>query len=423
MPFVSAVFLAVSLGVLSGWALERRKFWPWPIVDAAVEAAKSLRQFGAIIPHGRRMLAPAQASRERFTIHDASRMHGGYYAFAGWDDAAQSYGAWLYDASGRLLHRWPLRYSRLDTAEVRAKDDSPHGFVVLRDGSVVANFDDRHLMGRFDGCGAPVWKRAGVFHHQISQAEDGSLWSWRGDDVTAYGHYQYLENFDAETGAKIREVGLIEDILRSDPQASILLGVRQGFRFQKLDSEPEERWAYDLFHPNDVEVLSTALAPKFPMFSAGDLLVSIRVINLVAVLDGVDFHFKWWSHGPWIGQHDADFTEDGLISVFDNNTERDLSEIVRMDPATRAVKALPSVPDSVFRSRYMGVHQYLPDGNVLIVVPGEGRALERSPAGRKVMEFNNVPTPGSRFNDHIENGVWLPDGYFTALPTCGGRTS
>ena len=70
----------------------------------------------------------------------------------------------------------------------------------------------------------------------------------------------------------------------------------------------------------------------------------------------------------------------------------------------------------------MGVHQYLPNGNVLIVAPGEGRALERSPSGELVMEFNNVPAKGPKFNDHVENGVWLPDGYFAALPACERRT-
>ena len=36
--------------------------------------------------------------------------------------------------------------------------------------------------------------------------------------------------------------------------------------------------------------------------------------------------------------------------------------------------------------------------------------------------FINVPTEGSEFNDHVENGVWLPEGYFTALPACERRT-
>ena len=423
LPIVCAIFLAGVLGAAFGVALAKRQFWPWPQIDEMLEAARSFREFGAIVPDGRRMRAPEQASRARFAVHDRARMQGGYYAFAGWDDAGAGYAAWLYDASGKPLHRWMLDYRLLDPRGMpEGEDGAPHGFVVLPDGSVVVNFDKGFAMGRFDACGKVVWKRDGVFHHLISQAEDGNLWSWRGDGTTAYGHYQYMEKLDVATGAEIRRIGLIEDVLPADAQAAVLLGVEPDAEFRKLDGVSESRRAVDLFHPNDVEELGSALAPKFPMFAAGDLLVSIRRMNLVAVLDGTDLRFKWWSHGPWIGQHDPDFTEDGFISVFDNNTDRGPSAIIRMNPATRAVSELPAATDAAWSSPYMGVHQYLPNGNVLIVAPGEGRAIERSPAGDLVMEFNNIPTQGSEFNDHVENGVWLPDGYFPTLPACSRRS-
>ena len=194
------------------------------------------------------------------------------------------------------------------------------------------------------------------------------------------------------------------------------------FKFEKFEKEPDRRWLHDLFHANDLEVLSAELAPKFPMFAAGDLLVSFRRINLVAVLDGQDYRVKWWSHGPWISQHDPDFTADGLISVYNNNTDRGPSNIQRINPATREVSVLPAAAGAGWTSRFMGLHQYLPNGNVFIVSPGEGRAFERSPAGELVMEFNNVAAPGSKFNDHVENGVWLPDGFFRALPACKGTS-
>jgi hypothetical protein len=286
---------------------------------------------------------------------------------------------------------------------------------------VIADFDRRRSMGRLDACGNPVWRKEGAYHHLISRAGDGSYWVWRGDDATAYGNYQYLENFDGATGAKIREIGLIEDILKKDPNAPLVLGLRPDQPFEKFTHEPS-RSEEDLFHPNDVEALDAELAPRFPMFAAGDLLVSIRRMNLVAIIDGTSHRFKWWAHGPWLGQHDPDFTADGFISVYNNNTGRRGSEIVLIDPATHAAVELPVAPGAEFNSAFMGQHQHLPNGNVLIVSPGEGRVLERSPEGRLVMEFNNVAKPGSKFNDHVENGVWLPDNYFTALPSCKGES-
>jgi hypothetical protein len=423
LPIVSAIFLAGVLGAAFGVALVKLQLWPWPLIDQMLEAARSIREFGAVIPSGRRMKAPEHASRERFTVHDSARMQGGYYAFAGWDDASGRYAAWLYDPSGKPLHHWVLDYRLLDEdGPLGDEDDAPHGFVVLPDGSIVVNFDKGFAMGRFDACGQPVWKRDGVFHHLISQAEDGNLWSWAGDDTSAYGHYQYMEKFDVATGARIRRIGLIEDVLGADSRAEVLLGLEPDAEFRKRDGTSASRKSSDLFHPNDVEELGSGLAPRFPMFAPGDLLISIRRMNLVAVLDGSNYRFKWWSHGPWISQHDPDFTPDGFISVYDNNTDRGRSAIIRIDPATREVSELPAAANATWSSPYMGVHQYLPNGNVLIVAPGEGRAFERSPSGELVVEFNNVPTKGSKFNDHVENGVWLPDGYFAALPACERRT-
>lgn len=422
IPLVSAIFLAAALGAMAGWALERFKFWPWPVVDSVTEAAQSMVEFGDIVPSGRRMKAPAQAARVRFKIHDPARMQGGYYAIAGWDDGRRHYAAWLYDAEGRMRHTWPIVYDSIDASSPVDSDDSPHGFAVLPDGSIIANFDSGQVMARFDACGKPLWKKDGVFHHLISRAEDGSFWSWRGDDNTAYGHFQYLVNFDGETGATLREIGLIEDVLGDDPAAAILLGVRLDREFRKFDKEPDKRWIDDLFHPNDVEELGPGLAPLFPMFAAGDLLISIRRMNLVAVVDGQEHHLKWWSHGPWISQHDADFTADGSISVYNNNTDRGTSEIVRMDPTTREVTQLPSAANAGWYSPFMGRHQYLPNGNVLIVAPGEGRVIERSATGELVIEFNNLPAEGSAFNDHVENGIWLPGDFFEALPSCASES-
>jgi arylsulfotransferase ASST len=113
-------------------------------------------------------------------------------------------------------------------------------------------------------------------------------------------------------------------------------------------------------------------------FEAGDLLISLRTIDLVAVVDPDDYRVKWWSNGPWIGQHDPDFASDGTISVY-NNTGR---------------------------------------GRVLIAVPGEGRAIEVSADGRLLMEFNNLSRAGTSYNEYIEEARWVASDYFPAVPSC-----
>ncbi len=272
-------------------------------------------------------------------------------------------------------------------------------------------------MARLDACGKPKWVKDGIYHHAMSEAEDGSYWIWRGDG-TAYGHYNYLVNFNAETGNTIRELALIEDIFESTEMSTVIFGTRPDYPYQRFDRDPADKSAVDLFHPNDVEAQSSELAPMFPMFETGDLLLSFRNLNLVAVVDPDNGHVKWWNHGPWIGQHDPDFTTDGKISVYNNNTGRGRSEIIIVDPLTREVTNKLFHGDVSFRSEYMGKHQYLPNHNVLIVVPGEGRVLEVTEDGRKVMEFNNISVRSPSYNEHVDNGVWVPPDYFQAMPDC-----
>lgn len=153
------------------------------------------------------------------------------------------------------------------------------------------------------------------------------------------------------------------------------------------------------------------------MFDAGDLLLSFREPNLLTVLDGDDGRLKWWSTGPWIKQHDPDFTADGKISVYSNNPSKGRSEILQIDPATNEISNPLYYGNVRFYSRTMGKHQYLPNGNVLIVVPDEGRVLEATSDGDLVMEFDNL-SKSPAYNEHVENGGWLPAGYFSVAPSC-----
>jgi hypothetical protein len=144
----------------------------------------------------------------------------------------------------------------------------------------------------------------------------------------------------------------------------------------------------------------------------------LRNLNLVAVLDPDNLVVKWWSHGPWRWQHDPDFTPDGKISVYNNNYGIERSEIIKVHPETLEISNDLFDGEVRFYSVSMGKHQYLPNGNVLIVVPFEGRVLVATSAGQKVMEFNNVSTKGTEYNGHVENGLWVPVDYFDKFPEC-----
>jgi hypothetical protein len=420
IQLASTAFVLAVAAFGYGLTVERYQIFPFRWIHDSSYAVDSIVRFGEVVPRGRRIAPPAGAARDTFTVHDRARIGDGQFVFLGSDDAADTYSAWLYDATGRKLHTWRIDYRALDADGPSNGTDMPHAFLVLRDGSALVSFDGGDVMARIDACGKPLWTREGIFAHAMTRADDGSVWVWRAEG-SHYAQYHYLLNFDPATGATIREIDLIKDILRPLGPKAAVFGLRPDYPFRRINGDPDSRSMVDLFHPNDVDVLSAALAPHFPQFAAGDLLLSFREISLVAVVNPDTHQMKWWNVGPWIEQHDPDFLPDGRISVYSNNPRRGRSEILKMDPQTRAIANDLYDGKARFYSASMGSHQYLPNGNVLITVPDEGRVLLVSPHGDPIMEFNNVSSKSARFNEHVENSAWFPPDYFATTPKCTGR--
>jgi hypothetical protein len=417
---ISAAFMLVIAAFAYGVAVAHYEIWPFRLIQDSSYAFGSIVRAGEVVPRGRRVKPPPGAPRAAFTVHDAARIGDGEFVFLGSDDSTHAYSAWLYDTAGRKLHTWTIDYAALDPSGPSSDTDMPHAFQVLPDGSAIVAFDGGDVMARIDACSRPMWIREGIFHHSMTVADDGTVWVWRAEG-SHYAQYHYLMNFDAETGMTIRELGLIEDIIEPLGPKAFVFGVPADYPFRRIDADPEDR-DFDLFHPNDVDVLSAALAPQFPLFEAGDLLLSLREIDLVAVVDADTAELKWWNVGPWIKQHDPDFLPDGRISVYSNNTGRRRSDILKIDPKTKTVSSDVHYGKARFYSAEMGSHQYQPNGNVLITVPGEGRVLLVSPTGDPIMEFNNLSSQLPEQNEHVENAAWFPPGYFVHTPQCAGTS-
>ncbi|PSQ84762.1 MAG: hypothetical protein BRD40_00840, partial [Bacteroidetes bacterium QS_1_65_9] len=64
-------------------------------------------------------------------------------------------------------------------------------------------------------------------------------------------------------------------------------------------------------HINDVEPLPPDLADAYPLFDAGDLVVSVKRLHLVFVFDPDSMTVKWHASDPFVAQHDPDFIGDG----------------------------------------------------------------------------------------------------------------
>jgi len=220
--------------------------------------------------------------------------------------------------------------------------------------------------------------------------------------------------FDPESGKIIESISLNDEILGSVEDQRAILG---------MPFAPDGGSDADMFHPNDVEILSQEMAPHFPMFQAGDILISLRNINTISVIDRKSHKIKWFARGPWRRQHDPDFMETGEISVFNNNfptygpsiVDRQASSIMAINPANGEVREILGPDKLLFYSHEMGAHSWISDHVLEIVSPFEGRVIEFDlSAGKKIFSFNNRIRDG--VSAHVAMAEWLPPDYFYEDP-------
>ncbi|HEY7428000.1 MAG TPA: arylsulfotransferase family protein, partial [Gemmataceae bacterium] len=163
----------------------------------------------------------------------------------------------------------------------------------------------------------------------------------------------------------------------------------------------------DLLHTNSVKVLNQSLASKFPLFKPGQVLLSLRSLDTVAVLDRHTGRVVWASRGVWQCQHDAEFLDNGHLLVYDNLSLPKQTRIVEYDPQTQATPWAYSNEDSTpFSALFRGMKQRLTNGNTFIVDPDNRRLFEVTQDKELVWEsFCPLPfvAPGQRSKNHPVN--------------------
>lgn len=327
---------------------------------------------------------------------------------------------------GSIVARWPTRFSKLfpDTSHIVPKTMVPKtdwslsvlGALALPDGSVVFNFEGGG-MAKMDRCGNVQWTVPKMVHHSIDIAESGGFWVPSVRIITERSRFSSLTppyNEDtiirvSATGEVIDEFSILDVLFDSQLAALLFANGLDGIKIGRRD----------ITHSNDVEELKTEMAAAFPMFSAGDLLVSVRNLNLVLVIDPKSRRAKWHQVGPWMDQHDPDFLPTGRISVFSNNndltdtgTVLGGSTIVEIDPGTRETAVIyGSRHGQKFYTPYRGQHQRLPNGNILMSDSMSGRAFEVDSSGKLVWQLLN--SYDDRAVATVHDVVRYPHDYFT----------
>jgi hypothetical protein len=152
----------------------------------------------------------------------------------------------------------------------------------------------------------------------------------------------------------------------------------------------------DIFHANSIDIVNESVAAGLAKIcSEGDLLVSIRNLNTIAIIDTSTGVVKWALSGMWRRQHKAIFLDNGNILLFDNHGgnsgsffEYNRSRVIELDPHTQQIvwQYDGNEKDPLF-TYLLGYNQRLPNGNTLITEDERGRIIEVSPDKSIVWEY------------------------------------
>jgi len=300
--------------------------------------------------------------------------------------------AYLIDEAGNVLWRWSLR----PFLEREAGNPWVGHFELLPDGALIAVLENRSIV-KLDRDSRVLWETRLRAHHDAWVDPGGDLYVCaRFDRLVPEIHPALPIHSDAvvvlSPDGVVKRTIFVVDLLRRSGYSWLLP------RLQGAEIPPSVR-ALDVFHLNHVEVFDGSLARLSPMFARGNLLISIRNLNVIAIVDRRSEKIVWlWGPGNLTYQHDPRLLPDGRILVFDNGTER--SQVLEIDPLRLQV-TWRYAPPSGFFSRIVGAAQRLPNGNTLITESMKGYAFEVAPSGETVWQYAN-PEFGKR---GMRNGI------------------
>ncbi|HVS35023.1 MAG TPA: arylsulfotransferase family protein [Gemmataceae bacterium] len=372
---------------------------------------------------------PPPAPVVQGVIDDPTRTFDGFtlYACAGID--GQNTHIYLMNMRREVVHQWTARFSRIwpvpphISTVVDDKEVYIFAGYLYPNGDLLVVFHSLTRvagglgLAKLDKDSNLLWKYSSRVHHDVDVGEDGTIYALEHEGGAAPP--KGLEFIGprlvdrllvlSPDGKLLKKIPILE-ALRDSPYALLLDALKPGrANYDALDAltdpllqdEIEQR-KKDALHTNSVRVLSSKLAPRFPAFKAGQVLVSLRHLDALAVIDMEKGAVVWASRGPWHAQHDAQFLDNGHLLLFDNLGAPTGSRVLEYDPQTQAFPWSYSGENyGPFLSKERGLCQRLPNGNTLIVDSDGGQLLEAAPNKDVVWSFlspaDSTALTGRRF--------------------------
>jgi hypothetical protein len=325
----------------------------------------------------------AAHAEEGVTRFDAQRSAGGVNLYV----SAHAPEALLIDMEGHTIHRW-FRPSADIWPGAKQKRKGARYFrraYLLEDGALLVIFEGLGL-AKLDKDSNVVWATppegdtGPVAHHDLEVQPNG--------DVLALTRAPRIVPW-LNTGKHILDDFVF--IYGPDGEQKYRTSLAEAFGNSAYRDVlvNRKRKKGDIFHSNSVHMLDGSVAHVNTAFDPGNVLISIRHLNMLAVLDPKKREIVWASRGAYKLQHDAEVLPNGNILLFDNGakTSQD-SRAVELDPGSLETRwEYRGSEEDPLWSKTCGTVQRLPGGNTLIVESDNGRALEITPDGEIVWEW------------------------------------
>ena len=439
--FVSSFVIVASIAFMAGFYSYHKKNFAYRFVEATWDDVKVFfvppeERPAELDGAWRAHLQPSRGQGRGVTVNERVD-DGARILLVGFFDHENQ--ARLVNRDGTVVRKWSLDFfAHFPEDSARAcKIQSPlyvdiHGALLTEKGELVANYEYCGTV-KVDHCGKLLWRLEEITHHSVVKARAGGYWILGREEWLTAEHRDRFPPFSTVTGTnKLQE----DFILRVSEDGKVLervsipkvlydSGLEALLTATGEDFTVNGRARDELVHTNKIAELTDDISDRFPMFSAGDLLLSFRELNLVVVVDGVTKRVKWHQTGPWLRQHDPEFRPDGRISIFNNNVYKTayngsytrldvprVTNILAVDPATGETEVIYGQrPGQEMLSVIRGQHELLDDGGMLITEFDAGRVFEVDKDGTVVWEYVNHFD--DEFVGEITNAARYDAGYFT----------
>ncbi len=339
---------------------------------------------------------PARFERFGVLRHDRARGQPGYVLYT----LAADLSAHLIDMDGRELHRWSL-----------SRDDvMPQAASRVRTffGLLKSQIDEAYLFPNGDILLLYTQPAMGDWGGPLVKLDKNSRILWKtevkahhGLQVTSDRIYLLTETFEppSETPIVPSLAGMpyIDDkvsVLDADGKElsshSILRAIANTKQMRLAEEVPFNDRA-DPLHANSLQVLDEQTARSIPGAKPGNVLLSLKHLDMLVVMDLESETIVWALRGSWRAQHDAKILPNGNILLFDNQgglTTHGKSRVLEIVPATGGIVwSFEGKNDDPLDSPIRGGEQRMANGHTLVNESTSGRILEVAPDGSVVWEY------------------------------------